>query len=797
MGALLAALAPSPARAAFDPSLDSQTARALALLNAQSCAARAQDLIAQTTPTPSPSASPTFAPAPNGPGQLYATPFPQNTPVTPPPVPTPTPRATASAGPVFLTRPSATPSIVPAGSPSPVPSATPIAAPTLRPGYVAVIADKFTGNAIKQGTPADAIGNVHIYYQDELLVGDRAHYDGLKTISVTGHPYIVNNTNSSIIYADRVDFDTLAEHAELINGRGESSQGVERGLVYFSAKNLSSDAHGVAHGDYANVTTCERPRAGYHLTGRTLDVIPGDRLTITKAVLWLGAAAIFYLPKVVIPLRRIDDERQRPTFFPELGYNSTQGFYVKAKIGFGKDQFYYGYYSVEYYTKQGTLFGYTGYIAKKNGRRQASIAYSQLHDRTTQQTNINLNTQETENFSARLRGQFGFNYTSYFGPLSNIPPNEGISAQVVHNGVSAQQTYSLNHHSISSQASSDNIGFAETRNFGTLLTNSLTFNLSSSRTNYFGAASSNSTANIDDLLHWSNRVVDYTLAFDKTYARTPYGVNKEPELQVRPYLFLKHFLIPIQPSLTIGRYNEPQTPETTSRADLNLALGPALYHFLDSDFSANVNVHQFAYGTGDLKASIQQTASLTTAVGKHIVNAITYGATSYNGPALVPFSFDQQPTTNYKNASDVLRLFNGDNYNLSLNFGTSFNRLAQPVSYQLAARPSRRSYVTLGGAFIPGPGNGFFTTNVQFSTPFGGGATLQFIGDVDWKNKGRIINKAVYYSHIIGDCYLIQLQYNQAARQVNLTFSLLAFPSHAATFGLNGTGSIIPSSFNF
>src|SRR5581483_2233274 len=281
-------------------------------------------------------------------------------------------------------------------------------------------------------------------------------------------------------------------------------------------------------------------------------------------------------------------------------------------------------------------------------------------------------------------------------------------------------------------------------------------------------------------------------------ARTPYGLNKEPELEIHPYSFFKHFVIPITSSFTIGNYNEPQTPLTTSRADLNFNFGPALYHILGSDFSAGVNVHQFAYGTGDMKASIQQNATLSTPIGHHVLNAITYNETNYNGPPFLPFSsLDQQPAFNYKSAADVLRFFNSDFYNLTLSFNTSFNRAAQPVQYQLAVHPSRRSYVALAGSFIPGPGNGFFTTNVQFSTPFGNGSTLQFLGDVDWKNKGRIINKSIYWSRIIGDCYQIQLQYNQAAKQVNLTLNLLAFPSHGASFGLNGTGSIIPTSFNF
>ncbi len=774
------------------------------LLNANSCASRASgstDLVAQVTPTPAPSPTSSAAVpnAPLAPGQLYATPIPSANTVTPPPIPTPAPSAKASTGPVFLIRGSAPPSIVPNGSPTPETSPTPIVAPTLKPGFVAVMADKFVGNANKQGAPGDAIGNVHIFYQDEVLVGDRAHYDGFKTISVTGNPYIVNSTDTSILHADRIEFDTLAQRADLINGRGESSQGVERGLVYFAAKDLKADEHGVSHGDYANVTTCERPRAGYHITGRTIDIYPGDRMVISKAVLFLGAAAVFYLPKVIIPLRSIQDERQRPSFFPEVGYNSYQGFYIKAKPGFGRDQYFYGYYRIEYYSRQGFGLGYTAFLARQNGKRQTSVDTYAIHDRRTQTTAWNLNAQDTENFSQSLRARFGFAYNSNFGPLINLPPNESISASIAHTGLNAQQNYTFSHSSIATQSATDNFGFTETRSFGPATQNNLSFNLSSARTNYgLDNASSNSTGTFSDLLQWSNKVAAYTLKYDKAFARVPYGLNKEPELEIHPYSFLKHFVIPITSSFTIGNYNEPQTPLSTTRADLFFNFGPALYHVLGSDISAGVNVHQYAYGTGDLKASIQQIATMSTPIGSHVLNAITYNETNYNGPAFLPFStLDQQPTFNYKSAADVLRFFNSDFYNLTLSFNTGFNRAAQPVQYQLAVHPSRRSYVALAGAFIPGPGNGFFTTNLQFSTPFGNGSTLQFIGDIDWKNKGRINNKSVYWSRIIGDCYQIQLQYNQAAKQVNLTLNLLAFPSRGASFGLNSTGSIIPTSFNF
>lgn len=777
---------------------DPQSQRALSLLNGQSCAARMSMQVAQVSVTPSPSPSPSFSPVPVAPGVPYATPFPTGSPgVTPPPIPTPTPIASASAGPVFLQRGSAPPSIAPAQETTPQPSPVPSAVPTLRPGEVAVMADKLVGST-KPGVPGDAIGNVHIFYQDETLVGQRAHFDGVRTITVSGDPYIVNNTKNSVLYADTISFDTVAEKATLLNGRGESSQGVERGLVYFSAKDMRTDQHGVSHGDFASVTTCERPRAGYHVTGKTIDVIPGDRIVISKAVLWLGAAAIFWLPRVVIPLRTVSDERRRPQFFPEVGYNAYQGFYVRARLSFGKDQYYYGYYTIEFYTKQGTTLGYNGTLSPRNGKRTANLDVQRIQNKLVQSTQYNIAATDQENFSQTLRAQLGYTYQGNYGPLVNFPPNSTANATVTHASGTESQSYTYRRSSTAGQATSDGFGFSDSRSLGATLQNSFTASVTRSQSTYGSFFSENSQGSVNDQLHWANRAADYLLTFDKTFAKTPYGLNKEPELQVRPNLFVPHFLFPIAPQLTIGYYNEPQTPETTLRTDLGLTMGPLLYRSLFGDFSANAIVHQYYYGTGDAKASIQQQLSLNTPVGTHIANDISYTETNYNGPGSVPFStLDLQNSPNTKYAADILRFFNGDIYNLTLNFTTSFNRMAQPVGYQLATRPSPRSYVALQGSYVPGPSQGFTPTNVQFTTPFGRGSWLQFAGDLDWKNKGRIENKSVYYSRIIGDCYQIQIQYNQNSRTVNMTVNLLAFPSTAANFGISTSGgSIIPSSFN-
>ena len=799
---------------------DVSSAQALALLNSGSCGATRDRLfstIAQVTPSgstspspspaaasPSPGPSATFPNAPTGPIELNATPQPSSSPVTPPPVPTPTPTASPNTGPVFLIRPTGSPKpIVPVGaasasaSPSPLPTAAgPTPLPTLKPGDIAVLSDDVSGNT-NDGQPGDATGNVNIFYQDGILVGDRAHYDGKRTMTVTGNPYIINREKNSILHADVIEFDTVSRVATMKKTRGESTQGVERGEVYYSAQEMTSTSGGVAHGSYANVTTCVNPRAGYHITGRTIDVKPGDRITITKAVLFLGAAAVFYLPRVVIPLHSVDDPAKKPAFFPEVGYNQFDGYYVKAKLGFGKDDLYYGYYRVNYFSKAGLGLGYVATLKRHDNRRGGTIDYYGIKDRRQQSQELNLTTTEFENFSNTLRGQFGFSYNSNFGQFINIPPNTSLNAVIAHATTVEQQTYTFNRSALGSQQNSYNLGFTDQRQLTANLSQGVTLGYNTNSSNFGGFSQNSTTSHINTLTHLTTPNYDYELTIDKSNSDFPVGINKLPELSIRPNSFFPHFRFPVSAQFYLGSYQEPQDSVYTSRADLGFILGPALYKIFGSDFSASGSVDQYAYGTGDLKAKITQNLSLQTPVGKHFVNAITYNESNNNGPTAVPFqTFDVLNSINNKSAYDVMRFYNSDYYNLQVSTATFFSGHAQPLTYQLTARPLRKTIFILGGAFVPGSGQGFSTTNFQLASPFGKFADIQFITDIDWKNKGRLINKNLYYHRIIGDCYEIRAQYNQNLKSVNVTLDILAFPSHAATFGVDKNGPILPGGLN-
>ncbi|GAC1548280.1 MAG: hypothetical protein NVS3B16_21070 [Vulcanimicrobiaceae bacterium] len=822
------------ATATRDPSADAaipalhelDAAVALLALNAAPAASPSPAASGQPAPAatgsaaarPSPSASPTLVPIPpvppNSPQEIVPpTPRPTgNATASPIPLPTTTP-AVRDSGPVFLVRPSGTPSPIagkgesPApprgdGAASPLPgasasassSAAPSPGPTLGPYQIVTIADRLAGSSDKT-KPSDLFGNVHIFYTEGQVVGDKAHFDGDHTIVVSGHTYLVNRVQDSILYADQIAFDTQTRRATLQNGAGETIEGVQRGKLHYTAQTLTAGSNGVSHGDRASFSTCENPHAGYHVEARSIDVTPGSKIVARKAVVFLGPTAIFYLPLLVIPLVEALDQRRQASFLPIVGYNKLEGFFVKARIGFAPSETYYGYYRLEYFTKRGLGLGYVAFLGAQKQRRYTTIDSYTINDRLQNARHTNIDIAETENFNRRVRGQFGLNYTSDYGANLTLPATVNVTGSIVRVGNATTENLTFSRFLRGPLSDNLNIAFLESITLSPMLRQQ--FNINYAKFN--SQISSSNTLKLASNTHLFTRLADFDLAYEKTdYSANPFGYDRVPELKIQPHLNYGNLKFGPQLQFSIGKYTEPQNHFTTSRAQAQFDESIFLKVFGSSDFSAHYNLVQNFYGTGDQKAYDQQNASLSTPIGKHLVNSITYNEQHPIGPANVPFQLFDRLFSGAHSAQETLRFFNRDVYSLQLATGTSFNRQAQAVNYQLSVRPSQKSYLLFGGYFQPGSGNGFNQTNVQAITPFGKDTTLEFTTNIDWKNHNRLTSKNIYISRTIDDCYNIQGSYNQDLKQFSFNFVILAFPGQSAGFGFGGQKTpIIPQNFAF
>lgn len=763
-----------------------------------------------TVPSVAPSPSPSLIaipPVPPSGAQEIVPPTPRPTgsaTASPVPLPTTTPTARDS-GPVFLVRPSGTPAAISPKGASPAPSGTPLAsAPpdasptalpsplaTLGPNEVVTIADRLAGSSDKT-KPSDLYGNVHIFFSEGQIVGDRAHYDGDHTVIVSGHTYLVNRNQDSILYADRIAFDTQTRRATLQNGAGETIEGVQHGKLHYVAQTLTARNDGVSHGERASFSTCENPHAGYHVEARTIDVTPGSKIVARKAVVFLGPTAIFYLPLLVIPLVEAVDQRRQASFIPLIGYNKTEGFFVKARIGFAPSETYYGYYRVEYFTKRGLGLGYTAFIGSAKGKRYTTIDSYSINDRLQNARHTNFDLAETENFNRRVRGQFGLDYISDYGANLSLPATVNLTGSIVRQGNNTSENLTFSRFLRGPLSDNLNVAFFENLTLSPSLQQQI--NLTYGKFN--SQISSSDTLRIATNTRLFTRFADYNLAYEKTdYSANPSGFDKIPELSILPHLTYGGSRFGPQLQFTLGQYTETQNHFSTSRAQANVDESVFL-KIAGGDFTAHYNLVQDYYGTGDAKAYDQQSASYSSYIGQHVMNSINYNEQHPIGPANVPFQIFDRLSTGSHGAQETLRFYNRDAYSLQLSTGTNFNRQAQAVNYQLSVRPSFKSYLVFGGNFQPGSGNGFSQTNVQAISPFGKDTTLEFTTNIDWKNHNRLTNKNIYLSRTIDDCYNIQGAYNQDLKQFSFNIVILAFPGQGAGFGFGGQKTpLIPQNF--
>jgi len=775
------------------------------------------------TPAPTPSATPTAAPSPgltplpfHRPGQgapILVAPQPTPTPptVTPPPLPTPTPVFTGSPGPVFIVHPSPGPSgapptplptIPPAGAspqPTEVPSPVgPTPIPTLGPDQVAVVADRVTGSN-QPHQPMDAEGNVRVYYRDIILGGDRAHFDGDHTIIITGSPYLRNQRGDAVLYAQTISFDTDKGMAELIGGHGATTEGVERGRLYFSGKEITSLRSGVTHIERSSFTTCDEPKAGYHFEARSVDIYPNDKLVARKAVLYLGIIPVAYIPVLVIGLRH-EAARRLNSSTPIVGYTQNTGVFVKERMAFYRNEDWYGYYVLNYFQKLGVELGYVAFYRRADNRRSGEINFDDFNYNGLQggQKRYNLSVNDTENFSQRLHGNFALQYNGNYGPFVYLPPAFSLNSSVSYAGSREQENYTFSRYQSGGQQSSTTYGFTDSRQLSSTVSQQISISESANRNELFSSSNTDSL-HFNTLTNITGKAFDTSITLDKTDATFLSGIDRLPEITIRPHL-RPFALFPYSMNFVIGRYHEYPDNVQTSREEANFSIGPIYRRiFHNTDFNAGVNVRQDIYGTGDQKAQITQNISLSSVFGAHFSNSLSYNEVNTNGNRFGPFQTLDILGGNQSSAQDVLRVFNQSYYNLTLATGTTFNHIAQPVTYQLTLRPFRVAYLQLGGAYDPAYSK-FGPTNVQIATPFGHDSEIQFAGNLYYGGlfgQHGLLNKAIYYRHIVGNCYEIQLSYREDLKEFDATINLLAFPSRSANFGIGQNGPIIPQSFTF
>ena len=746
------------------------------------------------------SAAADVAPSPLGTAQplFYATPYPSLFDDIPTiyhsPLPIPSPQASGAPG-----------------APAPGPTSTAVALPQ---GTAVVTADQMYGGG---GPTSDitALGHVDIKYGDVDIKADQAVYSAKsKIITATGHVHFVSASGDTAT-AKSLDYDTTDGRVTMTDVVGQSSsiyaegQPIQ-GYVYYRAQQVTSypDGHTLLENGW--ITTCDLSHVAYHITGREIEVRPGDRIIARHSDLYLGKYLVAALGILVIPLARYSP--QHPTAIaPRVGYNSTFGWFIKNYINFYRNPYFYGTYHVDLYQKVGVGLGADLYLYRQDQRGQATISFYNLRSNaqqilaTGQKNTFQSSVSAQEPLGAHLNATLNFSYSGQSFVTGNIPPQTQLNFALAHNGARTQTNYGLTFQNSGGNSS-----------LGLLLSHTIQFsqnlsqNVSVAVNNTHVAGSSFShQVSLNTDTHFTGAALDGDLAIQTShgYQYTFLGgtrsdllsFQKLPELTLNAHPFEIDQRVPVDLTVIGGVYDDPY--ETfgfttqhveTSRLEAGLQLGDALLRIGgNSDLTANATLKQDAYGTGDLRGVFGDNFSLHTLFGTHADNTLTYGINSVRG--FTPLqSFDAEfPSNIYTEALDV---YNGSYYRFTAS--TSYDVLQHfqnTIGYQLTANPGAYSQVTLGTSYDP-HGTGYGPMSIQLQTPVGKMDYLQMLANYDFKLHG-LQGQNYYLTHNVNNCYLVRVAYLQPLHEVDLSLELLAFPGQGVTFGFTnqGQGSLFQS----
>lgn len=150
------------------------------------------------------------------------------------------------------------------------------------------------------------------------------------------------------------------------------------GAIHLRAERLEGVPYQTGTAASAFATTCSEPNPVFYVTGRELTIYAGDKIVGHDVSVVVGGRRLFTLPYFVIFLR----ERRESRLTPVVGYDDTEGYYLKTSYSYFFDSNNYGFVLNDYMERIGVGNGFEHIY--RTGSGEGSILVYRLADRQTQ-----------------------------------------------------------------------------------------------------------------------------------------------------------------------------------------------------------------------------------------------------------------------------------------------------------------------------------------------------------------------------------------------------------------------------
>ncbi len=239
---------------------------------------------------------------------------------------------------------------------------------------------------------AVASGEVVLTYQDLVLRADELtlHLEELELVA-SGH--VVLEEAGQRLTARHLTYNLRTGFGSLDGAQTRYLSPRLRDPVHLRAEKLVGNVNQRVEARGCQVTTCDLddPRVPYKLEAEEAELIPQDKLVLRRASLYLFGRKVLTLPYFVVFLR----EPRQQRIFPVVGWNETEGWFVKTATTYFLSDEHYGFVYLDWMERIGTgtgvehIWKYSGgegdYFLYVLGNRPASgndyrVRLSHRHD---------------------------------------------------------------------------------------------------------------------------------------------------------------------------------------------------------------------------------------------------------------------------------------------------------------------------------------------------------------------------------------------------------------------------------
>ena len=174
-------------------------------------------------------------------------------------------------------------------------------------------------------------GDVVVHYHDLVIRGPKIWLDQRLEKLWTRDPTTVHRADGFELAADQVDGAYAKDHytsgafdmtvPPAVAGHGLS------GPIYVRGESSDSEMDQRYLATRLIASTCPLGDLKYHLTAKSMDLIPDDRLILRSAKMFIFGVPVFAWSKLVIPLR----PHRKPDTIPDWGHDDVYGYWVRYR----------------------------------------------------------------------------------------------------------------------------------------------------------------------------------------------------------------------------------------------------------------------------------------------------------------------------------------------------------------------------------------------------------------------------------------------------------------------------------